>query len=306
MGTYGTKNNDLHLLLAQLPSLLYLNLDFSTSGFNWKYDGSLWEHFIRTKLPLLQKLEFIFHYRQWREGDKYSLDSFTNHFRTLFWLEEKRRFVTCKYIITSPQSMRVSTSRFTAKFRILMKCAISARSNMNCSNIHGKHEMIDAMKKKTLTILNLRENNISDEGIQYLADSLQDNTTLIEIFLGSNLIGPRGAQYLANALRSNAALIVLDLWDNQIASEGIHHLANALQNNTTITELYVGRNEIKDEGAIHMANLLRNNTTLIILDLCDNAIRALGAQHLADALQNTDYILLTRQSDWKCKSSVFD
>ncbi|CAF4155623.1 unnamed protein product, partial [Rotaria sordida] len=55
----------------------------------------------------------------------------------------------------------------------------------------------------TLTTLNLSYNRIGDVGAKYMADVLQNNTTLVKLMLGNqhkeNSIGDSGIQYLANA-----------------------------------------------------------------------------------------------------------
>ncbi|CAF3760538.1 unnamed protein product [Rotaria sp. Silwood1] len=55
------KMNDVEALLSRLPALKHLRLLFPSCEPNSKlFDGSRWEKFIQTKLPLLDKFEFSF------------------------------------------------------------------------------------------------------------------------------------------------------------------------------------------------------------------------------------------------------
>ncbi|CAF4417020.1 unnamed protein product, partial [Adineta steineri] len=52
----------------------------------------------------------------------------------------------------------------------------------------------------TLTKLELHENQIGDEGAQYLGEALQNNTTLTKLDLSYNRIRAEGAKNLGKAL----------------------------------------------------------------------------------------------------------
>ncbi|CAF2064576.1 unnamed protein product [Rotaria magnacalcarata] len=85
---------------------------------------------------------------------------------------------------------------------------------------------------QTLTTLDLGHNYMQDEGAQYFADALRNNTTLTTLNLGINRIGNLGAQYLAGALQNNTTLTILNLSISHIENLGAQYLAWALQNNT--------------------------------------------------------------------------
>ena len=78
---------------------------------------------------------------------------------------------------------------------------------------------------QTLEELSLRNNRIDDEGAEYLAEALRENTvstTTIIIFL-----------YLRYFLHKT--LTTLNLSKNSIGDNGIKHLADALRENTVST-----------------------------------------------------------------------
>jgi hypothetical protein len=139
----------------------------------------------------------------------------------------------------------------------------------------------------TLTTLDLRDNNIGDEGAHALAAALGDNATLTALHLSHNNIGAEVARALAAALGNNVKLTQLLLGSNDIGAEGARALAAALANNATLTSLDLAGTNIGDEGARAFAAGLANNATLTSLDLVANNIGAEGARTLAAALANS-------------------
>jgi Ran GTPase-activating protein (RanGAP) involved in mRNA processing and transport len=61
----------------------------------------------------------------------------------------------------------------------------------------------------------LQGNMIGVDGVKYLADGVESNSTLLVIHLGGNNIGDEGAKYLADALKINSNLQEIDLEDNR-------------------------------------------------------------------------------------------
>ncbi|CAF1065078.1 unnamed protein product [Adineta steineri] len=137
-----------------------------------------------------------------------------------------------------------------------------------------------------LTVLCLTNNQIGNEGIQYLSDALEDNETLNVVSLGKNHITAEGVYYLSNALQYNKTLTTLYLSDNPFGNKGALYLSNVLQSSTALTTLWINNNHIGIEGAQYLSNALKTNTTLMILFLHNNHIQSQGAQYLSDALQN--------------------
>src|SRR3989338_478091 len=69
----------------------------------------------------------------------------------------------------------------------------------------------------TLTVLDLRGNDIDSTVAAALAEALRGNTTLTKLSLGFNDIGSTGAEAMAEALRENHTLTV-GLWNNNISA----------------------------------------------------------------------------------------
>jgi Ran GTPase-activating protein (RanGAP) involved in mRNA processing and transport len=149
-----------------------------------------------------------------------------------------------------------------------------------------QHLAIALEDNTTLTGLNVRSNNICDEGAKALADALKHNTTLASLNVEDNNIGAKGAAELADALRYNRALTYLNLEGNDIGDDGAAALADALKVNTTLAWLNVKGNNIGVDGAKALADALKHNTTLTSLRVIGNNIGDDGAKALADALMD--------------------
>lgn len=77
-----------------------------------------------------------------------------------------------------------------------------------------------SINNSTLQLLDLHSNNITDEGIEYLADMLKINKTLIHLGLGFNQITDYGVRLLTNTIaHSNVNLQWLSLSSNILISD---------------------------------------------------------------------------------------
>ena len=126
------------------------------------------------------------------------------------------------------------------------------------------------------TIRDLR--NITDEGVEELAECLQENTTVEELDLSCTGIGDTAAEALAQMLNSNTSLKWLNLSSNKIGDAGARVLAEAFYNNSTLKNLDLRCNVgIGEEGVSHLIQALtvnesigvvagRGNCTGLILD----------------------------------------
>jgi hypothetical protein len=88
----------LESLLSFTPSLVYLHIVNCFSTFRFLHRLSQWEQFIRQKLPLLENFKFYINIHDHQYENVKQIQPIINAFRTSFWIEEKRWYVTCKYI----------------------------------------------------------------------------------------------------------------------------------------------------------------------------------------------------------------
>jgi Ran GTPase-activating protein (RanGAP) involved in mRNA processing and transport len=62
-----------------------------------------------------------------------------------------------------------------------------------------------------MSTLDIRCNNLTDNGITGIARSLEENTSLRELYCGDNEFSIAGATALGSALSKNVSLLVLDV-----------------------------------------------------------------------------------------------
>ena len=99
--------------------------------------------------------------------------------------------------------------------------------------------------------LNLRRNNITDEGVKHLSTALtHTNCTLNSLNLMGNNITDEAVKHLATALtHTNCTLNSLNLKRNNITDEAVKHLSTALTHtNCKLNSLDLEYNNITDEG----------------------------------------------------------
>ncbi|CAF4411995.1 unnamed protein product [Rotaria socialis] len=146
--------------------------------------------------------------------------------------------------------------------------------------------LAQSLKDNTLVkTLILAWNRFYGVGIQYLTDAIKINRTLTTLDFRSNAIGDHEAQSIGNILLVNTTLMTLHLHTNEMSNRGIHYLANALEHNTTLTTLSLYNNKINIQSSTYLANVLQNNTTITMLYLCNNKLGAQETKHLADGLK---------------------
>lgn len=118
-----------------------------------------------------------------------------------------------------------------------------------------------------VTSLDLRFNNITDEGAKHLAKLIEESASIREINLMSNDIGPEGGEILARALQTNESLKALRLTGNKIGNRGGMALAQMLQVNTSLEALDVADCDLTIESVIALSTVLHQNKTLKALNV---------------------------------------
>ena len=126
--------------------------------------------------------------------------------------------------------------------------------------------------------------DISDEGVEDLAEILEDRYEVTLFELSSVGIGNDAVKALARALDSNSTLKKLDLSDNKIDCDGVNALATVLKDNITLEILKLNGNKIGNDGAEALANVLQFNSSLTALNLSNNTISDDGIEAIARAL----------------------
>ncbi|XP_026220202.1 leucine-rich repeat-containing protein 34 isoform X1 [Anabas testudineus] len=121
---------------------------------------------------------------------------------------------------------------------------------------------------RCVTGLDLRYNNIGDEGVARLADLLQEaDSALCSLDLTFNDIQTDGAEVLSKALQNNSTLLSLRLSGNKIGNRGAMHLASMLQVNNTLQELQLADCDLATQSVIAISIVLKSNKSLLSVDI---------------------------------------
>ena len=80
-----------------------------------------------------------------------------------------------------------------------------------------------------MRILNLEQNSIGDEGVEYLAAAISRHKTLQILNLSSNHLTNKSCEQFETMLAMNNSLLELYLRWNRITSVGGYHIFNGLQ-----------------------------------------------------------------------------
>ncbi|CAF2157902.1 unnamed protein product [Rotaria magnacalcarata] len=206
------------------------------------------------------------------------------------------------------QNLTDRDMKVIVKYAIIRNRCKRIRLRNNHFTSHGISILSDGLyNNTTLTSLDLRNNQISDLGVQFLALPII-HSTIEALNLESNYITADGAVYLAQIIQDSRTLTELYLSNNNLGDRGVKYLANALggdktntqeqtnhnisiTNQTTLQHLYLGQNGIGDEGLKYLCDMLMTNRKLTWLWLSGNEISDQGVKLLWHALADYDITL---------------
>jgi len=95
--------------------------------------------------------------------------------------------------------------------------------------------------------------------LEILQDSIQDHTSLKELYLFANKIDENGAPFISNMIKNKARLSSLGLSNNKLGTAGAVEIAkNGLEGKREINKLSIENNEIGNEGLKAIAEALSN------------------------------------------------
>ncbi|CAD5111811.1 DgyrCDS1082 [Dimorphilus gyrociliatus] len=163
--------------------------------------------------------------------------------------------------------------------------------------------------------LNLRGNDLREEGLKYVCQMMSENTSVADLDISENKIHAfNGSRLVSRMLVDNSNLVSLNLEDNGLTDADAEMLCESitehavlrhlnlsrnefgspsgyvfkkvLAENEVLQELHLRWNKIRMPGAFKLAQGMQDNVTLKILDLSWNGFEDKGALGLADALKN--------------------
>jgi hypothetical protein len=101
------------------------------------------------------------------------------------------------------------------------------------------------------------------------ADTLKTNTSVTVVDLRNNRIGNEGTAALAGGLKVNATVTSINLGGNEIGDEGASALANSLEVNTSVVNILVVGNMIDESKSVIVDQLVARNKRFRALFLFD-------------------------------------
>lgn len=137
------------------------------------------------------------------------------------------------------------------------------------------------------------------------------SSKLVILNLSFNNLGNESIDIISNSLSKSSSLLSLDLSSNNIQSEGASNLFKSLLNSSTITHLNISnngetqKNHIGIKGAISLKYLLENNCILSILNIADNLIGNDGFQIICGGLDFNNSIISLDISNNNLSNNTF-
>ncbi|XP_046842188.1 NACHT, LRR and PYD domains-containing protein 12-like [Xenia sp. Carnegie-2017] len=156
----------------------------------------------------------------------------------------------------------------------------------------GAKYLSEALKNKNceLSELDIRFNKLKDQGANLLIQATKDeNCKLTKLKISGNNISKQSAESFTEALKSqNCKLTELDVHFHTLSNENTNSLSKALKSeNCKYTELYILENIVTAEEVKCFSETLKSeNCKLIKLDISHTKIAAEGAKYLSEALKS--------------------
>ncbi|XP_061683369.1 protein phosphatase 1 regulatory subunit 37 [Syngnathoides biaculeatus] len=189
--------------------------------------------------------------------------------------------------------------------RPLMLLATALKMNMNLRELYLADNKLNGLQDSAqlgnllkfnynIQILDLRNNHILDSGLAYVCEGLKEQRKgLVTLVLWNNQLTHNGMGYLAAALPCTQSLETLNLGHNSVANEGVHKLKDGLIANRSVLRLGLASTKLSCEGAVAVAEFIAESPRLLRLDLRENEIKTGGLMALSLALKvNTSLLRL--------------
>ena len=121
----------------------------------------------------------------------------------------------------------------------------------------------------------LNHNEITERGVEYIAEALKTTNALKKLNLWGNPIGEKGLQSITEALVTNTSLVRLDLYQCSVklTKKNGPAVTHMLQMNKTLREIHLSFSAaIKDSDVTFIIEGLKENTSLKILIFGESGI----------------------------------
>ena len=148
--------------------------------------------------------------------------------------------------------------------------------------VHG----IKSVTTTNLQILDISNNNISDDGAIAISEYLKHNNTLQDLKMSHNSVTDVGAARISEVITSSIILQTLNISHNNISDDGAIAISEYLKTNNTLQSLNLAENNITSVGAKRISEVIKSNMILQTLDISYNTISDDGAITIIIAVTN--------------------
>jgi len=164
----------------------------------------------------------------------------------------------------------------------------------------GAISIADGVKKNTsLKVLNMSNNEVSDDGAIQIASSIEVNQTLTELCISYNRISSQGAIAIAKSLAQNNSLKKLNISGNHIGQDSATEIAKAICKNRTLEELsFLGDDTEDDQSYMKILESLHRNNSLYKLHISKKL-------HVCSKIQDEIKSINEEREEKKCKQLEF-
>jgi Ran GTPase-activating protein (RanGAP) involved in mRNA processing and transport len=131
------------------------------------------------------------------------------------------------------------------------------------------------ISNQVLTFLDVRYNNLGDQGMFQISQGLRKNRVLMQLSISQNQITSFGIDFLTEALSCNkeSALVDLDISANQFGNKGIEYLVHYMKSkDCKLNSLNVSECAIVDKGMQTFLAATRHLSQLKCLHVSKNEI----------------------------------
>ena len=196
------------------------------------------------------------------------------------WLNINTKPIISLYIdISSVQDSSSNSISTLLKSHYPLYSLTASNSNLSDS-IRPALSMLQS--NVTLHELVLRDASLDLLSIRFLTNALMINKTLKILNIGNNNISDRGAKFFS--LCRNVCITDLIMWNCSVGPDGAVSIGTMVAHNSSIKCLRLGNNQIGNDGTKNLVNILRQNDSLQILDLWGNNINHTGARYLKELI----------------------
>ncbi len=122
-------------------------------------------------------------------------------------------------------------------------------------------------KCPNLICLNLRKNNLQDEGVKDIVGEVKHHANIQNFYICDNNITDMGAKEIAETITENHSLTSIALGENQISSNGGIILANAIRHKTLLQYVFLHFNQINLNSIHEILRILEPNIFILALHL---------------------------------------